>query len=55
MDESVRAALAEYRAAKRELGKWGGGYGPAAEVTAAEDRLERAAHRLAEAVDETES
>ena len=50
MHENVRAALAEYRAAKYDLGRWGG---TAADAVAAEDRLSRAAYRLAEAVDET--
>jgi hypothetical protein len=41
------AELAAYQAAKTELDQWADEYGPAGEVTAAEDRLDRAAHELA--------
>jgi hypothetical protein len=47
-DNSYDEALAEYRAAKAALDEWAGGYGPAGEVTAAEERMAAASWRLAE-------
>jgi hypothetical protein len=48
--------LAAFREAKAAMHRWdaNGGFGPALEVTAAEDRLVQAAWALAEAVDVAE-
>jgi hypothetical protein len=54
-DSAYEEALAEYRAAKADMDQWGtAGFGPAGEVTAAEDRMAAASWRLAELAAERE-